>query len=157
MNGHLSDEQLAGLVLCEPDKTTLVHLNECSQCREEIRSLHGLIGAWAEDLAGGEGTSEVFWRQQREAIATRLARPTWRGRWKHLAWATATLALVLLATAVLYRSPAPTENKAKVDDNALLLSIHNSLTSDVPQALQPVTLLTQEIERAEETRSTRSD
>jgi hypothetical protein len=157
MNGHLSDEQLAGVALCESDKTTLVHLDECSQCREEIRSLRGLIGAWVEDVAGGPGTSEVFWREQREAIATRLACPTWPRRWKHLAWATATLALVLLAAAVLYRSPAPTENKVTADDNALLLSIHNSLTSDVPRALQPVTLLTQEIERAEESRSTYSD
>jgi hypothetical protein len=157
MNGHLSDEQLAGAALGESDKATLVHLDQCSQCREEIRSLQGLIGAWVENIAGGAGTSEVFRRRQREAIATRLARPTWPRPWKRLAWATATLALVLLAVAVLYRSPAPTENKATVDDNALLLSIHNSLTSDVPQALQPVALLTQEIERAEEARSTRSD
>jgi hypothetical protein len=157
MNGHLSDEQLVGSALCESDKATLVHLDECSQCREEIRSLQGLIGAWVENIAGGAGTAEVFWRRQGEAIAARLARPTWPRPSKHLAWATATLALVLLATAVLYRSPAPAVNKATVDDNALLLSIHNSLTSDVPQALQPVTLLTQEIERAEEARSTRSD
>lgn len=152
MNSHLSDEQLVASALGESDRAATQHLEDCSRCREEIESLHGSIGSWVEDVGGAPGASEVFWRRQREAIAARLAPRPWLP-WKNWAWATATLTLVVLA-AVFYRQPAPvpTQIKPLVDDNALLLSVNTSLASDVPQAFEPVTLLTEEFDRAEETR-----
>ncbi|MBZ5516717.1 MAG: hypothetical protein LAN62_18085 [Acidobacteriia bacterium] len=156
MNGHLNSEQLVASALGESDRVTALHLQACPQCREEIQSLHASLDVWVEDVGGGAGTSEAFWRRQREAIDARLGQWPWHRPWKHLACATATVTLVLLATAVLYRRPAPRVNEAPVDDNALLLSVHNSIRSEVPQALKPVALLTQEIDRAEEVRPTLS-
>ena len=152
MNSHLSDEQLVASALGESDRVATLHLEECAPCREEIESLNGSIGSWVEDVRGASGASEVFWRRQREAIAARLAPRPWLP-WKNWAWATATMTLIVLA-AVFYRQPAPvaTQIKPPVDDNALLLSVNTSLASDVPQAFEPVTLLTQEIDRVEETR-----
>ncbi len=151
MSTHLSDEQLAASALGESDRVAALHLEECSRCRVEIESLHGSIGSWVEDVRGASGASEVFWRRHREAIAARLVPRPWLP-WKNWAWAAATLTLVVLA-AVFYRQPAPvaTQIKPLVDDNALLLSVNTSLASDVPQAFEPVTLLTQEIDREEET------
>ena len=157
MNNHLNEEQLATLVLGESDRATGLHLEECCQCRGEMQALRGAIGTWVEDIARGSGTSEVFWRRQKEAIDARLTRGAFWRPWNHLAWATATLTLVLVAGAVFHQQPAPAVKKAPVDDNALLLSVHNSVSSDVPQALEPVTLLTQEIDRAEEVRPTLSN
>lgn len=152
MNSHLSDEQLVASALGESDRAATLHLEECSPCREEIESLNTSIGSWVEDVRGAAGTSELFWLRQREAIAERLVPRPWLP-WKNWAWATATLTLVVLA-AVFYRQPAPVaiQIKPPVDDNALLLSVNTSLASDVPQAFEPVTLLTQEIDRTEETR-----
>jgi hypothetical protein len=157
MSSHLPDEQLVASALGESDRATALHLHECSQCREEIQSLRGAIGVWIKEIDRGSGASEAFWRRQREAIAARLARRTLQRPWKHVAWATATLTLVLLAASVFHRHPSPAGNKAPVDDNALLLSIHSSVTSDVPRALEPATLLVQEIARADEARPTTSE
>jgi len=149
MNSHLSEEQLVASALGESDRVATLHLQECPRCREEIQSLNTSIGSWVEDVRGAAGASEVFWRRQREAIAARLApRPSLS--WKNWAWATATLTLVVLA-AVFYRQPAPVATAPPlVDDNALLLSVQTSLESDVPEALEPLDLLTQEIDRAVE-------
>jgi predicted anti-sigma-YlaC factor YlaD len=156
MNSHMSDEQVVALALGESNRTRVLHLEECTRCREEIQSLRSALDAWIEDVAERSRAPESFWRRQREAIAARLARPAWLLPWKHLAWATATLTLVLLATAVLSWHRAPAVRQAPVDDDALLRSVHESVNREVPQALQPVTLLTQEIARADQNRPTSS-
>jgi predicted anti-sigma-YlaC factor YlaD len=155
MNNHLNDEQLVASALGESDRATALHLQECSRCREDIQSLNGAIGVWAEDVRGASGPSPLFWRRQREAVAARLERRPWLP-WKNWAWATATLTLVVLA-AVFYRQPAPVAARPPVDDNALLLSVHTSLASEVPEAFEPVTLLTQEIDRVEEIRPAKQE
>ena len=150
MNAHLNDDQLIASALGESDRVATLHLQECVPCREEMESLNTSIGSWVEDVRGAAGASEDIWRRQREAIAARLAPRPWLP-WKNWAWATATLTLVVLA-AVFYRQPAPIapQTEPPVDDNALLLSVQTSLTSEVPEALEPVALLTQEIDRTEE-------
>lgn len=150
MDKHWNDEQLVASALGESDRAATLHLEECARCREEMQSLRTSIGAWVEDVRGAAGASEVIWSRQREAIAARLAPRPWLP-WKNWAWATATMTLIVLA-AVFYRQPAPvaTQVKPQVDDNALLLSVQSSLTSEVPEALEPVALLTQEIDRTEE-------
>ncbi|MFB3920200.1 MAG: hypothetical protein ACE145_00680 [Terriglobia bacterium] len=148
MNGHLNDEQLIASALGESDRVATLHLGECSRCRQEIESLRGSIGEWVRDVRGAAGASEHFWRRQRQAIAGRIA-PHPKLSWKNWALATAALTLIVLA-AVFYRAPAPVRTAPIVDDNALLLSVQTSLESDVPEALEPVTLLTQEIDRAVE-------
>ena len=157
MNNHLNDEQLVASALGESDRAAARHLEECLRCREDIQSLKGAIGVWAEDVRGASGPSPLFWRRQREAVAARLERRPWLP-WKNWAWATATMTLIVLA-AVFYRQPAPvaTQIKPPVDDNALLLSVQTSLTSEVPEALEPVTLLTQEIDRTEESRPAKQE
>ena len=152
MNSHLSEEQLVASALGDFDRATALHLEACVQCREETRSLNGALAAWVEDVREGPGTSEVFWAQQRESIAARLARRPWLRPWQRLAWAGATVTLVLLAGLLIHRQPTPSVNHPPVDDNTLLLSVHASVNREVPRALQPLTLLTQEIDRAEETR-----
>ena len=157
MNNHLSDEQLAASALGESDKMTALHLQECLQCRGEIASLNGFLSAWVRDVAAGVGASDDFWRRQREAIAARLA-PRPRVPWKNWAWATATLTLIVLA-AVFYRRPAPiaTQTAPPVDDNVLLLSVETSLATEVPEAFEPVTLLTQEIDRGGDARPAKQE
>jgi hypothetical protein len=62
--------------------------------------------------------------------------------------------LILLASSLLSRNNAPsTQAAAQPDpDDALLLSVQQSIRSDLPQALKPAALLTAEIDRAQAAR-----
>jgi hypothetical protein len=93
---------------------------------------------------------EPFWRQQREGINTRVAARDFTDPWKRWIWVTATVTLILLASTLLFRNSAPPlQTAAQPDpDDALLLSVQQSIRNDLPQALRPAALLTQEIDRA---------
>jgi hypothetical protein len=93
---------------------------------------------------------ESFWRRQREAINTRVATRDSVDPWKRWIWVTATVMLVLLASALVFRNGTPpVQTAAQTDpDDAFLLSVQQSIQSDLPQALRPAALLTQEIDRA---------
>ena len=93
---------------------------------------------------------EAFWQQQREGISTRVAARDFTHPWRRWIWVTATVMLILLASTLLSRNGAPPiQTAAQTDpDDALLLSVQQSIRSDLPQALRPAALLTQEIDRA---------
>jgi predicted anti-sigma-YlaC factor YlaD len=149
MSGHLSDEQWAAAVLDEGGQAAADHLSGCAACREEARSFaEAMAGARASIRKAAE-QPESFWREQREGITTRLVDHASYQPWKRFVWVTATVTLVLLATTLLSRNKAPSlpESNAESDD-ALLLSVQQSIASDLPQALQPAALLTEEIDRA---------
>ncbi len=157
MNNHLSNEQFSALASGERGKAVAEHLQDCAECHEEAESLQKLLGVWVDDINHNSDRPEAYWRWQRETIAVRLSRREWLRPWQRIAWATATISLVLLATLASRPNPVSGPKRAPVDDNALLLSIEDSVSSDVPRALQPVALLTQEIDRAAENRLNQSD
>lgn len=158
MKDHLDDEQVVAAVLCESDRGTLVHALECSACQNDLRSLHKAIDAWKEDVGrAAESKPEVFWAWQRQLIAAGHQSRNRLWAWKRLAWATAAAMLVLLAVSVHRQQPKHVTAPAPIDDNALLMNVQSSLATDVPEALQPVRLLTQEMERAAKTRKNTSN
>jgi predicted anti-sigma-YlaC factor YlaD len=151
MNGHLNDEQWAAAVFSENDESAAKHLAECAACREEVKSFAVAAGAAQERARKVAEQPEAFWRQQRESISTRLAARDFIHPWKRWIWVTATVALIILASTLLSRDNAlPPQTTAQTDpDDALLLSVQQSIRSDLPQALRPAALLTQEIDRAQ--------
>ncbi len=157
MSNHLSDEELIALTLNESGRAVDLHIQECPECHEASLSLRGAINEWVEDVAAGASASGSFWARQRAAIAERAAQSLSLRPWMRWAWGAATITLVLVASGLFFQRPFPTTKRTPVDDNALLLSVHESLDADVPQALEPVTLLTQEIDRAEVSRKTVSN
>jgi hypothetical protein len=88
-----------------------------------------------------------FWTKQRaqiweniEAKSSKRARRT-----LGLAWAAAS-AMIALAAMLLAFAPVPEMPQAQVDpDHQLLLDIERSLNTGGPQALEPATLLVEEI------------
>jgi hypothetical protein len=151
MNGHLNDEQWVAAVLNENGEAAAKHLAECDTCRRELRSFTGAAGAVQAQVRKAVERPEAFWQRQREGISTRLAARVSIHSWKRWVWVTATVTLILLASTLLYRNTAPPmQTTAQTDpDDALLLSVQQSIHSDLPQALRPAALLTQEIGRAE--------
>jgi predicted anti-sigma-YlaC factor YlaD len=154
MNGHLSDEQWAAAVLNENDEAAVKHLAECATCREEVRSFAAAASAAQAQARKVVEQPETFWRRQREGISTRLADRDFTHPWKRWIWVTATVTLILLASTLLSRNSAPPiQTAAQPDpDDALLLSVQQSIQSELPRALRPAALLTQEIDRTEAAR-----
>ena len=150
MNGHLNDEQWAAAVLNENDEAAAKHLAECATCREEVKSFAAAASVAQAQARKVVDQPEAFWQRQREGISTRLAARDFTHPWRRWIWVTATVMLILLASTLLSRNSAPPiQTAAQTDpDDALLLSVQQSIRSDLPQALRPATLLTQEIDRA---------
>ena len=131
--------------------------------RRECRRYAAVAGDRAQSARAPEERShrfspQDFWRAQRRTIAARLSAvqelPT-----RPLAWATS-LAGILLFAALLSRglpvldsSPRqalPTEaaQAAADPDHDLLVDIGRSVRREVPRALEPASLIAQELHRA---------
>ena len=154
MNGHLSDEQWSAAVLEESNEAAAEHLAACATCRAEVRSFAAAVGAARAQARQVGEQPETFWRRQRQAIRARRAARDFTHPWRRWIWVTATVMLILLASALLSRNsapPLPTVSQPDPDD-ALLLSVQQSIQSDLPRALRPAALLTQEMDRAEPAR-----
>ncbi len=150
MNGHLNDEQWAAAVLNENEGAAAEHLAECATCREEVRSFAAAASVAQAQARKVVDLPEAFWQRQRKSIRTRLGDRDFTRPSRRWIWITATMVLILLASTLLLRNSAPPiQTAAQPDpDDALLLSVQQSIRSDLPQALRPATLLTQEIDRA---------
>jgi len=148
MNGHLSEEQWVAAVLRQSDEATAKHLGECSICLREVASFNSAAGAAREQARSAIAQPEIFWRRQRERISSRLATRAFVHPWKRWAWAIATVVLILLASTLISRNEPRVQSTEETDpDDALLLSVQQSIQSDLPRALGPAALLTREMSR----------
>jgi hypothetical protein len=157
MNGHLNDEQWAAVLSNNTDDTAAQHLSQCSACAEELQSFAAIVGAARAEAKKSTEQPKAFWLRQREGIISRVEGRDFTHPWRRWVWITATMMLILLACTLISRhSVPPTTAVARPDpDDALLLSVQQSIRSDVPQALKPAALLAQEIDRAQIARGIR--
>ena len=158
MNEHLNDDQLSAALLAEEDAPSAAHLANCMECRRELEGIRtALTAVRAESLALGE-RPPGFWREQRLAIAARLSAGN-EFATRPLAWA-ASLSIVALVAAFLVQGvpplplrvvppPASTGISVAADsDHDLLVDVARFTRRDVPRALEPATLIAQELHRA---------
>ncbi len=161
MNEHLTDEQLGAALLPEADAPTATHLLHCEECRCELEGLgDALREARAESLAQGERSPE-FWRQQRLAIAARLSAGN-DFETRPLAWATSFAVVALLAAFLVQGLPPleravvqPSASAVTDPDHELLVDVARFTRREVPRALEPASLIAQELHRAADSRSDR--
>ena len=156
MNGHLSGERWAAAVLSKQEGSSANHAAECTGCRDELSAASAALDAYRAHVREVIELPESFWRRQREAIHARAQRHDFSHPWRRWIWATATIMLVLCASMILSHKSAPLVQSAAqtVSDDELLLGVQRSIQSDLPQALRPAALLTQEMGRAEAARRT---
>jgi len=151
MNVHLSEESWAAAVLDPNDREAAEHLRECPACRQEISSFMGAIAGGRSETLRAADRPESFWREQRAVISTRIAHHTSPLFWKRSAWVAATVILVLVSTTLLSRRNTTSlrpESSGSDPDDVLMMSVQQSIQSDVPQALRPAALLAREINQA---------
>jgi predicted anti-sigma-YlaC factor YlaD len=151
MNRHLSDEQWAAAAMNELDASAAEHIAECEVCQTELQRFSAAADAAQDQNRKLADLPEDFWRRQREGIHARLATRQVVHPWRRWAWVAAAVVLIVTASIMLSHKrvrPVPVAVKPDPDD-ALLLSVQQSIRSDLPQALRPAALLTQEIGRAQ--------
>ncbi len=149
---HLSDESWAAVLSSELDAASQDHLKGCEECRAEEQALKSVLDGARESLSAAAERSEVFWIRQRAEINARIREQ--RAGHHRLIWATAVgfvaLAASLLLRPVPRRIDAPT---ATVSDQELLMQVESSLSKEVPDALAPSDLITQELAEASQKNS----
>ena len=143
MDTHLADTQLFEALLGNTNPRVEAHLASCSECRERLERLRAATAALGSSARAQAEKPESFWTHQRTAAAARRselpARP--------LAWA-ATIAAAILAAMLLQEPrPAVPPTPSPDPDQALLVAVERATQRQVPQALEPAALLTQEISR----------
>ena len=154
MSGHLTNEQWEGIVLHQNDASAQEHLAGCATCRGEVNAFLAAASAAQAHQRKAMEQPEAFWQRQREHILARVANRDFAHPWRRWIWVTATVMLVLLASTLLTRHTTPHLQPAPPSDpdDALMLSVQQSIHSDLPQALRPAALLTQEMDRVGNTR-----
>ena len=145
MHTHLTDDQLAELIVEESDSPAAAHVEQCLQCQSEEKSLRATLLQWAAQTRAAAERPAGFWYSQKLAILHRLA-----GRLaaRALSWAVAMVA-VALTLSLSFEPSRPAPAVAEIDpDQMLLLEVQNSVRRPVPRALEPATLLAEDLSKA---------
>jgi len=155
---HLTDEQLAGWLAGEADPQTRSHVDSCPQCGAEALELRDGISRYAIAMRRKSALAESAHMQGKLAPRKALAP-------HRLRWAGAGVLALLLASSTGWlvkphlnpataqptaSAPAHLEHDAhsqaasQLSDDELLEAVNNDLSSDVPEALSPVSTITVE-------------
>lgn len=113
--------------------------------RDKLQNLmHGL----PESARFASEQSEAFWEQQRLSIQRQIATfPETGVRSIRLVWAAA-FALVLIASFLLRTGSRVPVQPSPTSDRELLVQVEQALDGEVPQALQPASLIADEIDQS---------
>jgi len=156
MTPHLNHDEVAE-ALSSPASGVGTHLEVCDTCLDETSRIRQAVRV----LRAEEAKPEDFWLRQQEAIEARILHCKRRkGVSRPRAWmvgAAASFAVILVAlmlrTAIAPKLPMVKTQAGQTQaveaqeeqDHALLLAVEESLAQNGPDALQPATILAQEI------------
>ena len=145
IRAHLTDAEMSE-ALTEPSRGSQAHLFDCESCRTELGMLRLAIRQVTHEASDRPAD---FWVQQRRNIRAHVAseentHARAGARWA-LVFGTCVLAFALF---LLHSAPTPAaQPQATVSDHELLLEVESMVGSDVPQSLEPATVLATEISR----------
>ncbi len=148
---HLSDESWAAVLSSELDAASQDHLKGCEECRAEEQALKSVLDGARESLSAAAERSEVFWIRQRAEINARIREQ--RAGHHRLVWATAVAFVALAASLLLRPVPQRPALAPAVTDQELLMQVESSLSREVPDALAPSDLISQELAEASQKNS----
>jgi anti-sigma factor RsiW len=142
MQVHLNDEQIFEALL-DDSAVASEHLAACPACAGELNRLRRATAALRDSAHIQAEQPESFWTRQRVSAASRGSARAVRP----LTWVAAIAATILAAMLLQEPRPVVPAQPAIDPDQALLVSVERAVNRQVPQALAPATLLTQEMSR----------
>ena len=121
------------------------------------RDLQPLLDDLPASLREAAERPEWFWRKQQAAIRRRLAAS--QSAWARPVTVLASASALVLLALLLRGNPAPPAPQARTDqDQELLIAVERAMQTDVPEALEPASLLAEEISsQAASNRSTKEN
>ena len=149
---HLTDEELTAAAAGERSPRTARHLEICPQCWEQMSIYRERLVSLKQDVCYSGGRSAIDWGRQSRSIQQSILENQIKrtaGRNVSFALATSALAVILVVFLVLNfrnNSPAPANSTVvTISDAALISDIEARLDQDLPEALQPASLLVGEM------------
>ncbi len=154
MKRHVTENELAAWAAGTAEPDTTKHLAECPECADEAARLEQACHDFRVEITRLADRGAYFWSRLRAAlrqqIQPRLMPPAWQ-------WVAGLAALVMIASAGLFLGESPVEratHRTRVvasqtdPDRTLLIQVQQDLDREIPEALEPVGLLTTDMNRA---------
>jgi hypothetical protein len=126
------------------------HLLACASCRSERDRIQQAIGTFAAAAREATDRPGYFWTRQAAQINSRLSESATRPGAFGLRMVPALALLALLAFLLLQSAPTPPSHATQStvnSDHELLVEVERALQRDTPAALEPVTLLVEDMNR----------
>jgi len=127
------------------------HLLACDPCRSERNLLAASIRAFSDSARETSDHPAHFWTRQTAQIHSRMSLIRSSGIGFGYRMTSALAALAIAALLLLQRAPVPRPEPQVVtgsaSDHELLLEVERALQRDTPAALEPMTLLVEDINR----------
>lgn len=150
---HLSDEELTAAATGERSPRTAGHLEICPECWEQMSIYRDRLASLKQDVVYSGGRSAIDWGRQSRSIQQRILEAQIKktaGRNVSFALATSALAVILVIFLFLnFKSTPPgvssTSKSSSISDAALISAIEAHLNQDLPEALQPASVLVGEM------------
>lgn len=156
---HLSDQEITAAAAGERSARTAYHLQICAQCQEQVALYRERLTSLRQDVCYSAGRSAIQWGRQSRVIHQRILAAhigETEKRGAGFAFVISALAVALLVTVFLFRTPTIVRpvSGPQVSDAVLLNDIEARMDEDMPDALQPASLLVGEMGGIEDTNTT---
>jgi hypothetical protein len=147
---HLNEEQWQAWLAKDFDAAADAHLSTCAECREEGIRLRALVAGFQNAVHEEAAREEAFWTRQRAVVIERATQTRTATNFAKALPFVAALALLIFAVELPKQSVTPPQTAQSSDDKdeALLRQIQGDAYREVPSALAPAGLVTEERERA---------
>ena len=127
------------------------HLLACASCRSERNLVAASVSAFTVSVHEMSDHPAHFWTRQSAEIHSKVSSAQSSGMWFGYRMTSALAALAIAAFLLLQRAPSPRPEPQVVtgsgSDHELLLEVERALQRDTPAALEPVTLVVEDIGR----------
>jgi hypothetical protein len=127
------------------------HMLACASCRLERQRLQHELNAFSESVRSSTNEAGAFWTRQAAHIHARVSAEPSRQSWLLSRLVPVFAVLALFAILLLQNSPSPrpvTHNAPSRSDHDLLVEVERALDRQTPAALEPITLLVEDMSRS---------
>jgi len=155
MTQHLREDEYSSILAGDARQEWLRHIKECPECARTLEQGQNQIEQIRSLMVNAGARSETYWTAQHARIQARIASDGLRSTMPVWRFAMAGLALAaIIVVALLMGHPQQTASPGKKDviatvhptDEQLMREMEEVADSEVPSAMEPAYVLTQDME-----------